>query len=198
MPGHLKKSVIVLVISCICLLMLGMSSIEARTADGVEGAVYFRDGRVVQFTSIGEIDKLWTYGLRAKLGLQSVSYRFTEIASIQLTNPEELYIGGESSEVLLTSLNGDRFTLSFVELVGNSKQVSRFAYVYNDPVTKKRRQGSDAWHDISHIEFGEHRGRWRRNPENNAYFPSTFNYDPYTGQKLVWEDEPPVPKPDTD
>lgn len=187
-----------MVISCICLLMLGMSSAEGRSVDGVEGTVFFRDGRMVQFTSIGEIDKRWTYGLRAKLGLQSVSYRFTEIASIQLANPKERYIGEESSEVLLTSLSGDQFTLRSVELVGNSKQVSRFAYVYNDPVTMKRRQGSDAWHDISHIEFGPHRGRWRRNPENDTYFPSTFNYDPYTGQKLVWEDEPPIPMPSRD
>jgi hypothetical protein len=60
-------------------------------------------------------------------------------------------------------------------------------YHYYDPVTSKlERAHSKIYGSIQSIKIGEHLGTTKVNPETGEYFPASFIFDPYTGQKLKW------------
>ena len=62
-------------------------------------------------------------------------------------------------------------------------------YVYLDSITKQRQQGEDRCRVISHITMGDHVGPFKQNPKNKQYFPAIYNFDPFTGEKLIWTSE---------
>jgi hypothetical protein len=41
---------------------------------------------------------------------------------------------------------------------------------------------------VRSIVFARDSGKFRYNPRTNTYFPESFIYDPYTGEKLMWKD----------
>ena len=59
-------------------------------------------------------------------------------------------------------------------------------YVYRDPVTGKVTATSAKIEDVASIVIGKHVGNAKHNPKTGEYFPSMYNFDPYTGDKLVW------------
>ena len=170
---------------------LTLAGATTKAPEGVGGSIYFRDGRIVEFSSLGEVDDVWGYALVGKMGLQNVAYKLSDFSQIQLPNEKDEFYNSGGSEAIVFSRTGERFTINDAYFKRNPGDSTRYlSYVYLDPITRARRQGTDAFRDISHIEFSDHAGRWKHNPKNNAYFPSNYNFDPFTGDKLEWIDEP--------
>jgi hypothetical protein len=191
----------IITIAALIITALTLAGATTKAPEGVSGSIYFRDGRIIEFSSLGGVDFLKEYVIHGKLGLQDVAYKFSEVAQIEFPNKEAtFYSSASESEAIIVSRSGNRFTLNDVYFKNaNTRDTTQaIDYVYLDPVTNERRRGNDAFRDISHIELGEHAGRWKHNPRNNAYFPSNYNFDPFTGDKLEWIDEPqPTDDPDT-
>ena len=83
--------------------------------------------------------------------------------------------------VVIVSKSGDRFTIA-------DKYINRTVayYVYHDPITRKLKQSTAQWKDISHISIGDDAGDVKVNPTTGEYFPAMYVFDPFTGEKLKW------------
>ncbi len=181
----------IITIAALIITALTLAGATTKAPEGVSGSIYFRDGRIVEFSSLGEVDDMWGYALVGKMGLQNVAYKLSDFSQIQLPNEKDEFYSNGGSEAIVFSRTGERFTINDAYFKRNPGDSTLYlSYVYLDPITRARRQGTDAFQDISHIELGEHTGRWKHNPRNNAYFPSNYNFDPFTGDKLEWIDEP--------
>lgn len=167
-----------------------LAAVGVVCAEQTGGTIFFRDGRAVPFEMTGTSSKTYEYTLRGYMGSQKVSYVLSDFKELIFSDPTGDY-SNAGGPVILVSKSGDRFNLSRCDLVyrysgSNPCSDGTFHYRYLDPVTKALKTGESRWHAISHIEMGDSSGTLRRNPVTGEFFPSVYNFDPFTGQKLEW------------
>lgn len=122
------------------------------------------------------------------LGKQHVEYKLSEIASIIMPQSDtEGYKG--SGQAIVLAKNGKRFTLEKAHVGLFQASPGQLSYFYEDPVTGRVKHASLVIHKtLAEIRSGTTTGRLRYNPITKEFFPTTYNYDPYTGVKLEWRD----------
>jgi hypothetical protein len=184
----------------ICLGIAAMMSVawtQAGSAppNGVSGVIHFTDGRQVKFKHFGTTSRVGDVHVQGYIGTQRAEYTLDELGEIHFANPEGFYREGEArDELLIISKAGDQFTMRGTRVTsrGGGKQDFRgvIRYVYLDPVTRQLRDGQDSCLNSSHITMGKSTGPLKRNPKNGQFFPSIYNFDPFTGEKLQWTSEP--------
>jgi len=159
-------------------------------AQGFNGTICFRDGTTIDFEFLGDkedVDDAYLYG---KLGKRRVRYRFDELKEIYFLESDKSYSKGQENwhgTVLIEHRKKEqRFTLTdcWIEV---GSQSGALYFVHSDTTTN---EAYESWTDIldlvSHVIIGEHSGNFKFNPRTKQYFPSSFLYDPYTGEKLEW------------
>ena len=181
--------------AAILLAALALPGILAAQT-GVSGTVHYRDGRSVDFERIGLLkdDEPRETIIAGKIGDQTVRYKLHDFSEIIFTGNHR-YSKNHRGPMIVTNPEGERYTLEdayvevwFSSLRSRNDHSGRFLFAYNDPITKKLTQGSDTFgDDISSITLGEHRGELKQNPSTEEFFPAAFNFDPFTGERLVWQ-----------
>jgi len=163
-------------------------------AEGFSGAIHFRNGQSVAFNHLGTDEEVEEYHIYGNLGAQNVRYPLSELKEIIFSEASKKY-GSTTHEksygdAIVINSDGERFNLTEVFIKTRRRPSGRVYYVYNDPVTKAlTATHADVENNISHISVGEYSGELKLNPETGEYFPALYNYDPFTGEKLIWAEE---------
>lgn len=168
-----------------------LSSHPLHAKDGFSGTLYFQQGKSVKFEHLGLKNALNIYSIRGVMGGQKVTINLSEIKEVIFADQSCYYDGKEKGEVVVVNRQGERFTIQDAYLQEKRENYSDRSgiihYVYNDPVTKMRKQTYGIpGEDISGVKIGEHVGDIKLNPKTGDYFPSMYVYDPFTGHKLIW------------
>ena len=159
-------------------------------AQGFSGTICFRDGTTRDFEYMGDKEDIFDVYLHGKLGKKKVKYRFEELSEIYFLDKEKSYAEGNENwhgTVLIEHRNKEKsFTLTDCWIqVG--EQTGALYFVYHDTVFNKT---YESWTNIldlvSHVLIGEKTGNFKYNPATKQYFPPSFIFDPYTGEKLEW------------
>lgn len=180
----MRKAIIATWLLACCVLI----SAHAEPTRGFSGSIQFDGGRVVPFEFLGSSKEVANYKIFGKIGNQTVSYDFADLAEIIFTD----YKGHQYSEkykgpVIVVSKSGKRFTLDDAWCW----KEHYIRYVYLDPITEKRMDAySPILKAIQSITIGETAGSMKVNPATGEYFPALYSFDPFTGQKLEWADRP--------
>ena len=179
------------------------------------GTINFRNGEVVKFNHLGTQDSVFQYGVMGQLGMKKVRYDFTELNEVIFADKACAYRSGghrfwnvgERGTLEIVSRDGTRFTLTDAAVIGvtprsrsgiHSLSTGEIYYTYNDPVTRSVRDSKAKIGDrikaktgdgIASVSIDRVVGTMKLNSETGAYFPSTYNYDPYTGQPLTWAED---------
>jgi hypothetical protein len=179
MPGLLMAVVFV--------ISLAAPSSNALAAEGFRGVIAFRDGRTVEFEYLGVLNHPQEARLYGNLGKQPIKLEFHEFSEVHFSNPDGTYTGHMGGEAVLVSKDGRRFTLQDVLVaVGDGRGAIR--YVYQDEITRGVKQGGvQIYRTVSHILIGKSSGDLKKNIATGEFFPSIYNYDPFTGAKLEWD-----------
>jgi hypothetical protein len=150
---------------------------------GYRATISMSNGNTVQTEYWGWEDGIDQYFLAGKLNGQRVRYELYELKEIIFTdNKNHSYSEKNGGPVIVVSASGKRFTLTDAGI-----DIGHLKYCYLDPVTESRKftytpiSGS-----ITSIQMGDQVGAMKKNPATNEYFPATYSFDPYTGQKLIW------------
>ena len=150
------------------------------------GTIAFKDGGTVAFVRLGN-DTPHNCKLYGKLGEQRVEYRFEDLGQI-------IFSGGSFSsgkgEAVVVSKNGKRFLLTECTVTWHSVKGAansgELIYRYLDPITSQEQNGKEPCEKIASIAIGSATGDVKKSPTTEEYFPSMYNFDPFTGEKLDW------------
>lgn len=159
-------------------------------AQGFSGAICFRNGTTVDFDYMGDKEEIYDAYLNGKLGKRRVRYRFEELKEIYFLETNKSYSKENENwygSVMIEHRKKEkRFTLTDCWIhVGD--QSGALYYVYSDTCAKMIFEDwTNIIDEVSHILIGEHSGNFKYNPRTKQYFPPSFLYDPYTGEKLEW------------
>jgi hypothetical protein len=169
---------------------------------GFSGILSFRNGDTVRFNHLGEKECPHEHYVEGKLEAQNVKYRFSELSEILFVESSTTYGYDRvlKGELIVISRSGQRFVLTeayvwcWVNLNKNnvlSASNGKIYYTYIDPVTRSLRE-TDIFikNTVSSIKVGIDVGSMKYNPSTKEYFPHCFVFDPFTGEKLVWKDQP--------
>jgi hypothetical protein len=150
------------------------------------GTIAFKDGGTVEFVRMGDGSPA-EYTLFGKLGEQRVEYKFNDLGQI-------IFSGGKfdnaNGEAVVVSKAGKRFSISNCTVSGKSPRWkyanSSLLYRYLDPITNQEQDGKEPPEKIASITIGAAQGDVKKSPTTGEYFPSMYNFDPFTGEKLEW------------
>ncbi len=155
-------------------------------ADMFGGTITFKDGGTVDFTRLGN-EKPLVYKLNGKLGEQEVRYDFSDLGEIVFANGS--FTSGDGEAVVISKA-GKRFSLTDCRCDGYLESGTFFSstlfYTYLDPITNKEQTAYKAFSEVASITIGKAQGNVKKNPTTSEWFPSNYNFDPFTGEKLVW------------
>ncbi len=146
------------------------------------GTIAFKDGGTVEFVRLGGKYPL-VYDVSGKLGAQSVRYRFEDLGQI-------IFSGGD--DMIVVSKQGKRFALTDCKFHWGSPDRSSnvdgsiVQYRYLDPVTNLEQDGDEYYGKLAFITIGSKQGTVKKSPTTGEFFPSIYNFDPFTGEKLEW------------
>jgi hypothetical protein len=153
--------------------------------EGFNGIIYLRDGTQIEMVHLGRKENLISGYVGGKLGMQQVSYKFSELKTISFSNITKKYDG--DGELIVIHKNGKRFTLTEAKVGNDRLNDGLIDYVYPDPVSGDFKNGR-TWikGTILNIEIGAITGKLKYNERTGEYFSAFFIYDPFTGEKLIW------------
>lgn len=171
-----------------------LATIHAQ--QGVEATIHFSDGNIVRIIEFGtERDRSQELGLRGIIGGQTVFYPFSALAEVHFAEYQRVsYVGRTGGQALLIGRNETRMIMDNAILHwrrGPNDFVAwgQIEYYYQDPLTNSiQRAQTPIRNRVSHITMGDKVGSHRKNPVTGEIFPSSFVYDPFTGQRLEWAD----------
>ncbi len=169
-------------------IFFGFTNISAQVEHS--GTISFRSGEVINYEYLGSVNNIKTFGVRGNLGSQFVTYNLSELSEVIFINPNADY-RRNFSDIIIVNKNGKRYTLTdayfYILHKDGPTAHSQIVYVFRDPVTNNLKTApANIRNNVYSITIGNNIGKMRFNPKSGEYFPSTFIYDPYTGDKLVW------------
>ncbi len=180
-------------------VVLTVGLLLARTAlagePGFGGTLVYGDGQTVTFErlTLGESGDPAKYMIKGRVGQQRVKYAFSELKNIEFADYRtESYHEDRRGDLVVTGKTGKQITVTdaFVYCRSPGRDGSIY-YRYNDPVTGKvKHQGQPIYQSIARIMIGEHQGRLKKNPTTGEYYPASYNFDPFSGRKLIWSTRP--------
>jgi len=127
-----------------------------------------------------------------------IRVQWKEIARLEMVEYKGVYLGpssniqsylAEGTVAKLTLRNGNSRDVVLVRVGGNEAVLreSKLNITYIDDFTRQTESSSFFWEDIRVISFGENLGRLKYDEESRIYFPASYNFNPYTGKKLIWK-----------
>ncbi len=94
---------------------------------------------------------------------------------------------GEGTIMVLTLRNGNSTRVILNPCLGSAAlRVQRLGIRYVDEFTGEEAISGFKWKNVRAVSFGSDIGRLRYDDEANEFFPATYNFNPYTGRKLIW------------
>lgn len=163
-------------------VILGKADVE-----GVSGQIVLSDGQKIKFVRLGYVKetKPQEYYVSGNIGGQSVSYPLSKLRSVLFPNHES----GSMDEVIVVGKTGESFTLTGTSIgVIGDRTYDGFSYVYHDKVTGELMESYAGVRSTKLVQIvieGD-AGTLRRNPRTKDFYPATYNFDPFTGEELVW------------
>lgn len=106
----------------------------------------------------------------------------SDVTELYLVDENNSYDGADNSRCDAIDHSGERFTINQCGFKGGG-----LGYTYRDPITKEPKFAVADGNEISHILIGDSSGNIRKNATTGALFPDVYNFDPFTGDGLVWE-----------
>ncbi len=172
-------------LSLIFLIFLLFSSILFGNNENVSGTLVFRDGRVEKFTKLG---KSGNFKGKTKVSGnhkgKNIEFNITKLKRLDFL-PNNI--------IRVTNLNNDTFEIedgkvgNQLRATGNNGFYWSFDYYYFDEITLEEKLAYTKSSKLLSIVLGEHIGSFKYNERTKQYFPADYNFDPQTGEKLVWK-----------
>lgn len=167
-------------------------SLSQLVSQGFSGTIYLRDGSAISFSHLGDLNSVENAHVAGKMGPHSLNYRLEELKEIIFVDKTKYYsrISGEIASAIIINKDGEQFTLDDCTFYGNWRNQSSAGYIYFvtiDPITKQLKRNTLAIrNNVYRVVVGEDIGNIKLNPKTSQFFPPYYNFDPYTGQKLIW------------
>jgi hypothetical protein len=182
MNGHKSLAYLLL----ISILFLSSISRSQDQRPGFSGTIVFRDGTYATFNYLGSSRSVAKAVIRGYQGGRLVDVPFEECQEIDFLNKGARYDGTSGDDVLVIKKNQERVTLTNCQVWAGGAMSGVIAYVFNEPATKALKETyAGINNSISQIILGDV-GDLKYNPKTKEYFPASYIYDPFTGEKLVW------------
>lgn len=160
---------------------------------GFGGTLVYDNGRTVAFErlTLTEGGAPMTFTVEGHVGQQRVEYAFSELKSIEFADYRTApYFQDRRGDLIVTGKTGKQVTLTDAYVYcGDHKGVGAIFYQYNDPVTGKIKHQVQRIHKrIARITIGKHQGRLKKNSATGDYYPASYQFDPFSGKKLIWSE----------
>ena len=157
-------------------------------AEGFDGTICLRTGKCIDFKHFGKIDDVRGQVIEGYLDGQKVTIDVSDLSEVIFSRTYP-----QSRQIIVVNKEGERFTMerAWNCSVQRGKKVGcgGASYVYQDRITGKLSSSFAVSKDILSFSIG-HSGAVKRNTRTGEFFPSIYNYDPFTGEELEWADKP--------
>ena len=161
--------------------MIILSACHPAQAEKFSGSIVFRDGSTAGFHYMGVVNRPIDRKILGTTQDDRVSF-LSDIKELHFADRHGEYDGQDKSRCLATGFSGERFTIDNCGFAGG-----QLGYTYSDPITKELDYAVAKASDISRVVIASLPGNIRANMETGTLFPEVYNFDPVTGEPLLWK-----------